>query len=137
MSHPPFAHNPHVYGGVDPASRAQAVPEEGDAPDSVVHSDVAGDEEAPATAVYDDTASVPESGVDDDSDPDANVDVNGDGQVSGYEVFTKAELVAHVETLNESRPESDQLPTTGNKPDLVRRIQEAEAQVPAQPGPGE
>lgn len=53
---------------------------------------------------------------------DTNTDVNGDGKVDGYEVFTKAELVAECEARG--------LPTTGNKPDLVARLQAADAVAP-------
>lgn len=132
MSHPPFNHNPHVYGGVDPAKRVtveQGVSENGDPTDSlVVHSDVArpADEEAaePATVEQqpaDDTA----ANADDQSDEDADVDVDGDGKMDGYEVFTKADLVAECERRA--------LSTAGNKPDLVRRLQDADAAKAAEP----
>lgn len=81
--HPPFAHNPHVYGGVDP--------------DAVVR-DAAADEVA---------------------DEDARVDVDGDGEITGYEVFTKADLITECEQRG--------LSTSGNKPDLVRRLVEHDA----------
>jgi hypothetical protein len=51
-------------------------------------------------------------------DDDAPVDVDGDGQYTGYEVFTKADLIAECENRG--------LPVTGNKPDLVARLQEAD-----------
>lgn len=116
MSHPPFAHNPHVYGGVDPnAPVAEPI---------VVHSPAQVPEPGP------ELVDVPPGATGDTSNEDANVDVNGDGQVDGYEVFTKAELVAECEARG--------LPTTGNKPDLVARLQDADkAAVPAQAEPGE
>lgn len=92
-AHPPFAHNPHVWGGVDP----DAAPEP--ATVDVAEQDAVEDEE-PAT------------------------DVDGDGQITGYEAFTKAELVAECERLG--------LSTAGNKADLVARLQAADpAQAPA------
>lgn len=102
MSHPPFAHNPHVYDGIDPESVV------------VTSRTVTGHEDTePAEPVV-------------ESDEDS-VDVDGDGQISGYEVFSKADLIGHIEMLNESRAEDAKLSTAGNKPDLVRRIQEADA----------
>lgn len=132
-SHPPFNHNPHVYGGVDPAKRViveQGVSENGDPTDSlVVHSDVArpADEEAaePTTVEHrpaDDTGT---ANADAQSDEDADVDVNGDGKMDGYEVFSKADLVAECEARG--------LATSGNKPDLVRRLQDADAAKAAEP----
>lgn len=127
-SHPPFAHNPHVYGGVDPAKRVrveQSVADEGDAP--AAHSDVARpvDEEAAEPTMDEHT----ETG-DGQSDEDANIDVDGDGKVDGYEMFTKADLVAECEQRG--------LSTTGNKPDLVRRLRDADsAKVPEQDSAGE
>lgn len=137
MSHPPFNHNPHVYGGVDPAARVtveQGVSENGDPTDSlVVRSDVArpADEEAaePTTADQQpgDSGTVAATeDADAQSDEDADVDVNGDGKVDGYEVFTKADLVTECEARG--------LATSGNKPDLVRRLQDADAAKAAELG---
>lgn len=80
-----------------------------------------------------------ENAADGDTPPvedDAPVDVDGDGQYTGYELFTKADLVAHIEALNKERADEDQLSTAGNKPDLIRRIQEAEATAAAPAGTG-
>jgi hypothetical protein len=135
-SHPPFNHNPHVYGGVDPAKRAAvepvAVTEAASTDSPAAHSDVAApaDEEAtePTTAEVAGASGVSDTAsTDTPPDEDANVDVDGDGKVDGYEMFTKAELIAHIDTLNEGLPEDERLSTAGNKPDLVRRIQEHEA----------
>lgn len=49
---------------------------------------------------------------------EAPVDVDGDGQITGYELFTKTDLVAECENRG--------LPVSGNKPDLVARLQEAD-----------
>lgn len=100
MSHPPFAHNPHVYNGIDPDGN----PTSGlvvSRPDLAEPVEEATEVDPPAT-----------------SDEDVDVDVNGDGRIDGYEAFTKAELQAECERLG--------LPTTGNKPDLVARLQEAD-----------
>ncbi len=67
---------------------------------------------------------------------DGPVDVDGDGQITSYELFTKPDLIAHIEGLNENRAVDDQLSTAGNKPDLVRRIQEAEAAAAKPAGAG-
>ena len=53
-----------------------------------------------------------------DAEQDAPVDVDGDGQVTGDELFTKADLITECENRG--------LPTSGNKPDLVARLQEAD-----------
>ena len=104
-SHPPFSHNPHVYSGVDPNGNPTA--------GLVVHSAVAQVEDAEV------------------SDEDANVDVDGDGQIAGYETLSKAELVAECESR------TPPLPTYGSKADIVARLQAAdkataEATVPEQ-----
>jgi len=96
--HPPFAHNPHVYDGVDPAGN-------------------------PATAMVVHSGAIVEAPVVEDAPPiepdeDASTDVDGDGQITGYELFTKADLVTECENRG--------LPTSGNKPDLVARLQEAD-----------
>jgi len=52
------------------------------------------------------------------ADDDGPVDMDGDGQTTGYEVFTKADLVTECESRG--------LLTSGNKPDLVARLQEAD-----------
>lgn len=129
MSHPPFNHNPHVYNMVDPAKRVtveHGVSPDGDPTDSlVVHSDVARPADEEAAELTPDVAEPDTDPADGDgqSDEDADVDVNGDGRVDGYEVFTKADLVAECERRG--------LATTGNKPDLVRRLQDADsAKVP-------
>lgn len=134
--HPPFAHNPHVYDGVDPdgnpttsmvvTSRAAFVGEQG--PELVDPAQLAA--LAETNPVEDNSPDA--AGGDALPEEDAPVDVDGDGQITEYEVFTKADLVKHIETLNETRADDDQLSTAGNKPDLVRRIQEAEAAA-AQP----
>lgn len=147
MSHPPFAHNPHVYNGIDPdgnpttsmvvtsraADVARVTVDGVEVDGTVVNTDT-----APGPAVNAETGEVTPSGgqlPEADAvqpDEDAPVDVDGDGQITEYEVFTKVDLVKHIETLNETRADDDQLSTAGNKPDLVRRIQEAEAAA-AQP----
>lgn len=130
--HPPFSHNPHVYEGVDPdGNQTEGL---------VVHSTIAAAEQAsgvwpgengPEMVIVPDGPSPIEPGAGTavtpaDSD-DADTDVDGDGQVTGYEVFTKADLIAHIEGLNKDRAEGEQISTAGNKPDLVKRIQDAEA----------
>jgi hypothetical protein len=121
MSHPPFAHNPHVYNGIDPDgnpttgmvvhSHAATEPEfVGEAAPELVHPPFDG----PADAV---------------SNEDAPTDVNGDGAVDGYEVFTKAELITECEARG--------LPVSGNKPDLVARLQEADKTPVADASPAE
>lgn len=67
------------------------------------------------------TEPAPEPVGDDDA-----VDVDGDGQITGYELFTKADLVAECENRG--------LPVTGNKPDLVARLQEADKDAAALKG---
>lgn len=133
--HPPFNHNPHVYEGVDPDGN----PTDG----LVVHSTIAPAEDIEPVDAGSPTfvgesgpepVVLPEGQVVAALADDADTDVDGDGQVTGYELFTKDELVAHIKGLNETRAEDDKLPVTGNKPDLVKRIQEAEAAVPEQGG---
>lgn len=124
MSHPPFNHNPHVYGMVDPAKRVvaeQGVSDEGNPTDSlVVHSDVArpADEEA-AEPVTDE----PTTGEPTDETP-GNGEQSDEDSAPGntaedYEVFSKADLVAECEQRG--------LPVSGNKPDLVKRLLEHDA----------
>lgn len=97
--HPPRGHNPHVYQILDAGKPESVTVTQRDIPAEPV-SDEQPVDEAPA----------------DESAPDTDVD--GDGQVSGYEVFTKDDLVAECKERK--------LPTTGNKPDLVARLQEAD-----------
>lgn len=92
--HPPFAHNPHVYDGIDP--------------DAVVVT-------SRTVTGHEDTEPAAPPVVESDED---SVDVDGDGQVSGYEVFTKTDLIAECEARG--------LATSGNKPDLVARLQAAD-----------
>lgn len=119
MSHPPFAHNPHVYNGVDPDGN----PTEG----MVVHSgaiveqpEIAGEQGPELTDLPPGTeVTVPGE--------EASTDVDGDGQITGYEVFTKADLITECESRG--------LPVSGNKPELVARLQEADkAAAPAENG---
>lgn len=137
MSHPPFAHNPHVYDGVDPDGNPATA--------MVVHSDAivldgprgeatnietgvvtpAGEQlpDAPDSA-YPAGATPLEPAA---SDEDTSTDVDGDGQITGYEVFTKVDLIAECEARK--------LPVSGNKPELVARLQEADkAAAPAENG---
>lgn len=99
MSHPPFAHNPHVYNGIDPDAETTSL---------VVTSR--------AHLIADEPAD------------EAPTDVDGDGKLDGYEVFSKADLIGECEARG--------LPTSGNKPDLVARLQEADkaAQPPVENG---
>jgi len=121
--HPPFAHNPHVYDGVDPDGNPTTA--------MVVESHAVVGETGPEVVdlprgnVVSLTDAVPPV------DEDAPVDVDGDGQITGYELFTKADLVTECETRG--------LPTSGNKPDLVARLQEADktAAQPASASNGE
>lgn len=107
--HPPRSHNPHVYQILDPATTSV----------TVTQRDIPGADEESADEVADGKA---------ESTPDeADTDVNGDGKTEGYEVFTKDELVAECKARG--------LPVTGNKPDLVARLQAAD-DAPAQ-GAGE
>lgn len=99
--HPPFAHNPHVYDGIDPESVV------------VTSRTVTGHEDAEPAVEPDTEPAAPVVESDEDS-----VDVDGDGQVSGYEVFTKTDLITECEARG--------LATSGNKPDLVARLQAAD-----------
>lgn len=145
MSHPPFAHNPHVYNGIDPDDNpttsmvvtSRAIPaeegeidgERGEATNIETGVVTPPGEQLPNAPedAYPAGATALEPAQTGTSDEDAPVDVDGDGLIAGYEVFTKADLVKHIDTLNETRAEDNKLSTAGNKPDLVRRIQEAEA----------
>jgi hypothetical protein len=132
-AHPPFAHNPHVYNGIDPAGN----PTQG----LVVHSAIAVGEQGPElrTLPYDAQvvsvedfqaaqAAAEEAEGDGQPDGNANTDVDGDGQTTGYELFTKDDLVAECKTRG--------LPVTGNKPDLVARLQEADKAAADKPAEG-
>lgn len=125
MSHPPFAHNPHVYDGIDPdgptsvtvtsrvADIARITVDGVEVEGIVVETDT-----EPSAAVNIATGVVTPPGEQlPDADEDS-VDVDGDGQVSGYEVFTKADLIGECEARG--------LATSGNKPDLVARLQAAD-----------
>lgn len=101
MSHPPFAHNPHVYEFVDPDGN----PGTG----MVVHSQAAGPVEGDA-----DTGAVTPAG---EALPDA--DESPEDDAVDYEAFTKDDLVAECKARG--------LTTSGNKPDLVKRLQDDDA----------
>ncbi len=66
-AHPPFAHNPHVYNGIDP---------DADPTTSMVVT-------SRAVTGHEDEAAHPDA----ESDDDAPVDVDGDGQVTGREAL--------------------------------------------------
>ena len=51
---------------------------------------------------------------------DAPVDVDGDGEVTGYEALSKDDLVAELEAR--------ELPKSGNKPDLIERLEADDAE---------
>lgn len=114
-AHPPFAHNPHVYDGVDPAATQPAATQPA-APGDAVFVGEQGPELVDPAKLAELAA---QNGSSADPDDDAPVDVDGDGQITGYEAFSKADLIAECERLG--------LPTYGNKPDLVRRLQQHDA----------
>lgn len=124
MSHPPFAHNPHVYNGVDPDGNETT--------GLVVHSVTAPVEDSePAELVGEqgpELVDLPEGQVVAVQDDDADTDVDGDGQTTGYELFTKDDLIAECKTRG--------LPVTGNKPDLVARLQESDKAAADKPADG-
>lgn len=113
-AHPPFAHNPHVYGGVDP----DAPKPEGE--DVLPFGGTHGLElfDVPAGTVIPSAEDVI-AAAQEAQDDDEPVDVDGDGEITGYEVFSKADLITECESRG--------LSTAGNKPDLVRRLQEHDA----------
>lgn len=114
MSHPPIEHNPHVWADILVGSRA--VPGESAVVDGDAGPVVEGEHGPELTDLPDGTPVETNQ-----SDEDAPVDVNGDGQLDTYEQATKAELVAQCEQRG--------LPTSGTKAELVRRLQDHDAEA--------
>jgi len=60
---------------------------------------------------------------------DAPVDVDGGGQITGYEAWSKDDLVAELEARG--------LPKSGNKPELIDRLEQDDLAKEAEAAEGE
>ena len=85
-------------------------------PKSTVNSGVSNIDAAPGEPGY-----MPED--------DAPVDADGDGQITGYEAWSKDDLVTELEERG--------LPKSGNKPELIERLEQDDLAKEAEAAEGE